>query len=230
MKKLLLIVVLAITAHLTDMRMAQAQGGAFKVMSIPGFPELPADSAFEGQSYSFNALIYNGTNSQLNGALELVFKVDSVENVVFTNPAFGVQPGDTQTVTISQYFFTQQLYQTGNNIVVVWPRISGASPLTDTLYADVYFVPLSSVGFPKEDNHQWINVFPNPVQDWVTIGTASGDRLEYVRIFNVSGQVVSEILAPSGRKIYTGQLAPGMYFIQAMSGYQVYRSSFIRTK
>lgn len=231
MKKLLIIPVIALAAQLFFQSNATAQGVAsFKVLDLPGFPDLPADSAFEGQSYTFNAVISNGTNVPLNGALELVFKVDSIESVVFTNPAVGIPANDTITITVSQYFFTQQLYQTGNNIVVVWPRISGTSPQTDTLYANVYFVPLSSVGFPKEDNHQWINVFPNPVQDWVTIGTTADDRLEYVRILDVSGQVVSEIQTPSGRRIYTGHLAPGIYFIQAMSGHQVYRSSFIRTK
>jgi hypothetical protein len=231
MKKLLTVLVFASVAYLFPNSSVVAQpASSFKVLDMPGFPDLPADSAFEGQSYSFTAVISNGTNFQLNGILELVFRVDTVETVVFTTPTTTVQAGDSISITVSQYSFTQQLYQAGNNIVVVWPRISGASPQTDTLYANVYFVPLSSVGFPMEDNSQWINVFPNPAQEWTTIGIPEKESVEYVRILDVSGKLIREFVAPESNRIHTGQLAPGAYFIQALSQKKVYRSSFIRIR
>ncbi len=219
MKKSFVLFTLLVTAALATPFQVKAQGTtALQILGMPGYPALPQDTAYEGQVYTFNLLVYNGTNATVNTTLEILLKVDSIETVINTNPQPVLPPGDTLTITVTGYGFTQPQYKIGNNIVVVWPRVTGAPALlVDSFYTDVHFVPLS--GMADDTGHEsGIMVLPNPVKDELGYLTGDNGKPECVRIRTVTGSLVYEQKQPDKQKIPTGFLKPGVYFLELTFG------------
>lgn len=198
-----------------------------KVTSMPGYPQQP-DTAYQSQTYSYSIKVSNGTNTVVNSTLEIVFRIDSLETVVVSNPATSLNPGDTISFNISQYFFSQPFYKAGNNIVVVWPRLTGGMSLpADTFYAAVYFVPNSGLA-PDHSNSSWINLFPNPATDRIHLGLNINEDFEYVRIWSLTGEQVLEILRPVSTELNIGSLSAGTYMAEAITRRQVFRGIFVK--
>lgn len=198
-----------------------------KVTSMPGYPQQP-DTAYQSQPYSYSIIVSNGTNTAINSTMEIVFRVDSLETVVVSNPATSLNPGDTISFTISQYFFSQPFYKAGNNIVVVWPRLTGGMSLpADTFYAAVYFVPNSGLA-PDDANSSWINLFPNPAADRIHFGIDINEDFEYVRIWSLTGNLVLEVRQPQSAELFIGSLSSGTYLAEAVTRRRVYRGIFVK--
>lgn len=198
-----------------------------KVTAMPGYPQQP-DTAYQSQPYSYSIIVSNGTNTAVNSTMEVVFRVDSLETVVVSNPVTSLNPGDSLTFNISQYFFSQPFYKAGNNIVVVWPRLTGGASLpADTFYAAVYFVPNSGLA-PDDANSSWINLFPNPTSDRIHFSIDINEDFEYVRIWSLTGNRVLEVRRPQSAELFIGSLSSGTYLAEAVTRRRVYRGIFVK--
>src|SRR5688572_30025327 len=82
-----------------------------KVVSMPGYPDLPADTAYEGQTYSFEINLKNNTNIIINSAsVNIHLQVDSIVTIISSNPALSLLPGDSVLIPVTPYNFTLPQY------------------------------------------------------------------------------------------------------------------------
>jgi len=76
-----------------------------------------------------------------------------------------------------------------------------------------------------------INIFPNPVSDFVTIALNANERILSLKIFDAIGKEILKQDANASTvntKIDVSQFKPGVYFIEVRSGDgNIYRSKFI---
>ena len=157
------------------------------VVSMPGFPAMPSDTAFEGQLYTFDVVVSNTATGSVQGPLALNMKIDSITTILdtITNPILG---GGTVTKTIADYNFSQPLFKTGNNIVVVWPSINNSTIQVDTFYTNVYFVPLlSNIEYPLQDP---LMVYPNPVSDFLKVQVPDETILKEYLLLDDLGRIM----------------------------------------
>ena len=200
---------------------------ALLVQQLNNFPDLPNDSAFEGVSYTFDAVVFNGTNSVVTGNLQLFMDVDTLSFAI-GSPATQVNlnPGDTAIITIAGFGFGQSQFKAGNNIVVVWPSInSGITYPVDSLITTVYFVPLNSTGLPAAQV-EGFQLYPNPGSDVVAWKTSTGQIPERVRIFDTKGRLVADLKDASSYQVSI--LPTGVYFIELFYSDATIRERFVK--
>ncbi len=210
MKKGLII----LSALLLQSFFIQAQGFiTLKITSMPGYPALPADSAYEGISYNFDMVLVNNSSTPINSSVTIFFRIDSITNPVITTSPVGIPPNDSTVISVTQYNFTQPFYKVGNNIVVVWPMVNGTFVPVDTTYKDVYFIPLTSVGNPEVQG-PGIQIYPSPTTDFINLDVPPDQHVEHVRIFDSIGKLTREIIPGQQRKLDVSFLKPGIYFLE----------------
>lgn len=198
-----------------------------KVLVMPGFPIAPQDTAYEGQQYTFTVTLVNNSGTVINTPIDVHLKVDSIDSVLgtFQAPALGIS--DTASFTISGYNFTQPQYKIGNNIVVVWPVVNGLVVPIDTFFADVYFVPLSSL----TDNELYYNeiaLYPNPAHACLQLNLNSNDKVGYVRIFSMDGKIILHHNGIPENSIDISEIPGGPYIFEAEINGRLIRRKFIR--
>jgi hypothetical protein len=185
-----------------------------QVTSMPGYPALPADTAFEGVSYNFDILVYNGSNVTITNTIMINLRVDTVTAMVASSPVLPpMAPGDSLILSVSQYNFDPSQYKAGNNIVVVWPSVNGMSIPIDTAYKDVFFVPLNSLS-SHELQVADFQIYPVPVHDELRLQGLADQDLEYVRIFDTSGRLCAAFVPGQRRRFDVSFLKAGVYFIE----------------
>jgi len=214
-------------ALLTYPALTRAQG-VLHISSLNNFPDLPADSAFEGQPYTFDIVVQNLTNSVATGNLQIYLKVDSTTTSI-GSPVLPVNlnPNDTFTVTVQGYLFTQPQFKAGNNIVVVWPVVSGGTTIlpSDSLITNVFFVLLNGVHLPSSDQ-AFQPLFPNPANEFISWDVANGKLPERVRIFDSKGRLVDEKGPLSGYPV--AQLPAGIYYAELQFEDRIVKQKFIK--
>lgn len=204
-----------------------SQGTAtLHVFAMPGFPDLPADTVYEQNSYTFTIDVANNTNSMVQG-LDIKVRVDNMIDTLISSPATTMQSNDTTSIIVAGYNFTQPLFKVGNNIVVVWPVVNGATLPVDSFITIVHFVPLTSLNNP-ESEAPGIRLHPVPAHSILKLETQDNKMVEYVRIFDVKGRLVVEENYPANSKLDVSGLPSGLYILEAIiEGYPV-RRKFIR--
>jgi hypothetical protein len=162
--------------------------GSLGVTALQGFPDLPADTAFEGQLYTFDIVLSNSATGVVQGPVAINMRIDSTVFILDTisNPVLG---GSTIVKTYNNFSFTQPTFKTGNNIVVVWPSINNSTVPIDTFYTTVHFVPLLSSPVAELDNID-ITAYPNPVSDYLMIGVPANTIIRRYQVFDTSGRLV----------------------------------------
>ncbi|HEX5003623.1 MAG TPA: T9SS type A sorting domain-containing protein [Bacteroidia bacterium] len=202
--------------------------GTLHILYLNNFPELPADSAFEGQLYTYDIFLENQTNSIITGNLQINLKVDSITTSI-GSPVLPVNmnPNDTLAITIQGYMFTQPQFKAGNNIVVVWPVVTGGttSPPIDSLITNVFFVPLNSIQLPASDQ-AFQPLFPNPANEFISWDVTNGKMPERVRIFDSRGRLIDEKGALS---VYSVAYLPaGVYLVELQYENRTVKQKFIK--
>jgi hypothetical protein len=215
-KKIFLIALLGVNLVTQKLFAQQPQ---LTVTQLAGFPALPADTAKEVNQYNFIISVSNLSAGavQVNDTMRVFLKntdttIATIETLgsVFIDSLVGL---DTFSITKNNYQFTSNTYKTGNNIVVVWPRIDSIPGATfDSLYIDVYFVPLLSVNMLSEQNQSFF-LFPNPVTDEIMLDSDHQNSIGYVRISNDLGQTVM-FRSSVGKNLDVRFLSKGFYFIE----------------
>ena len=184
------------------------------------FPQLPFDTAYSSTQYSFAGTINNMSTNvvSVNDSLRVLLRNQDTANTpkidtLVTLYVDSLHGNDTIHFTVNSYYFTQQTYKLGNNIVVVWPRFDSIiSPPYDSLQLPVYFTILSSVNEIIMADPVF-SFLPNPVRDKIIIDVSHEKFIDYVRILNDIGQ---EILY---RRTFENHLdvrflSEGFYFIE----------------
>ena len=64
------------------------------------------------------------------------------------------------------------------------------------------------------------SVTPNPFHDDFRVAPPLGEKISSLRLFDISGKVVLQISDPAETKIHAGDLPPGVYFLEVVSGKQ----------
>ena len=103
--------------------------------------------------------------------------------------------------------------------------------LGSALYIDSLNMNYIPLGINKVNVNYGINIFPNPVSDFVTIALNANERILSLKIFDAIGKEILKQDANASTvntKIDVSQFKPGVYFIEVRSGDgNIYRSKFI---
>ena len=83
-----------------------------------------------------------------------------------------------------------------------------------TTQINVTIDDLSSVGIDEISNHD-VNIYPNPTNTIATV-TWSNENLDQLTIVSASGQIVEKMDVAMVTKYETGELNPGIYFINLL--------------
>ncbi|HKR06561.1 MAG TPA: T9SS type A sorting domain-containing protein [Bacteroidia bacterium] len=197
-----------------------AQQILMTVTSVDSFPVLPLDTAYENDQYNFNIHVSNlgsGVVPVLDTCRVFLMNTDTNFSTIETLGKIYIDTlhgNDNFSIPVFSYQFTPATYKTGNNIVVVWPRINSNPGATfDSLQIDtVYFVPLLSINMLSEQIQSFF-LFPNPVTDQIRINSNHQNSIEYVRISNDLGQTVM-FRRSAGKNLDVRFLSKGFYFIE----------------
>lgn len=207
---------------------SQGQGvNTLRVSAMPLFPDLPQDTAFEGQSYTFQLEVINNSNIFINNSVSFDMKVDSGTVTFLTNPQTTIPPGDTTYLTVTPFNFQPPLFKAGNNIVVVWPVVNGMTVPIDSFFTNVFFVPLNSVGDGELDDKMFV-LHPNPVNDQLQLDVSDPSLVEYVRIYASTGQQVVHLSFLKSGFIDVSFLSRGIYFIEVNLNGKMIRRKFLK--
>jgi hypothetical protein len=141
--------------------------------------------------------------------------------ILFTNDIANGFPAAYDTVDLTN--ITNADVAIGNgNVFVIWEDDNSQT----VKYRKGTYNVVTSV---NELNKNRFTVFPNPVQNILTIQSAK--PVDVVRILNVLGEIKKEIKAGQGKEtmsIDISDLAAGIYFIEAKSVNALYKRRFIK--
>lgn len=206
----------------------KAQGTAtLHVADMPGYPDLPQDTAYEQNTYNFDINLVNGTNLIINSSVTIMLKVDTTFATLVNNPAMAINPGDSISISIAGYNFSPSQYKAGNNIVVVWPVVNGLVLPVDSFITNVHFVPLTSVD-GIDLNEPVFNMFPVPANTTLNLDFGKSILVEQVRIYSASGQLVRTCRSTGKNEIDISSLDSGLYFVEAIFNGVAVRKKFVK--
>jgi len=220
-----LFAVLLLVVCVFSFSQVKSQGTAtLHVSDMPGFPDLPQDTAYEQVTYSFDIKLKNNSNVIVDSSLQIMIKVDTTIMVLVANPLSApLVPGDSTIISVPSYDFTQPTYKVGNNIVVVWPVVNGLVIPVDSFVTIVHFVPLMSLA-AIESPQPTFQVYPIPATTTLHLDFGDVKLVEQVRIYAASGQLVCIYQDVRKNAIDISALDKGLYFIDAtMKGVSVRR-------
>ena len=209
MKKLVSLLSVALFTAVFSTKTQAQFAGTFSIDQVVGLP----DTLNANGQYSFGFLVRNVGNSLYSGTINFDFYVDSM--TPGTSQSFGVgqvggfTPGDTSLIPVT-YTFSNNTFNIGDNVVVVWPRAINPNSAADSLTFHVYITNLNSV--EESGKTSDLKIFPNPAQDFVSF-TSEKNRIEEVRMYDMSGRLVLQ--SKEHLKIFTGHLTEGVYIAEA---------------
>ncbi len=210
-KAILLFSTIAILTAYSNKAQAQFMG-IFSIEQVVGLP----DTLNANGQYSFGFMVRNVGNSLYSGTINFDFFVDSM--TPGTSQSFGVgqvggfTPGDTATIPVTYTFsISNNTFNIGDNVVVVWPRGINPNSTLDSLTFHVYITNLN--GVEENEKTSDLKVFPNPANDFVSF-TSEKNKIEEVRLYDMSGRLV--LVSKEHLKIFTGHLTEGIYIAEAV--------------
>ncbi len=81
-------------------------------------------------------------------------------------------------------------------------------------------LPDTTIGLSEKEIRLGIDISPNPFKNQLNINAKSGNQIQSVELFNLSGQIVPfKYLKIAGNEVIisTEQLSPGLYFLQLIT-------------
>ncbi len=87
-------------------------------------------------------------------------------------------------------------------------------------------VQLTSIGEPVSANSLFLNVYPNPADQFVTISVNNGVIIKEVNLYNQVGQKVYQGI-PHDNSLDVSTLQPGIYLIEVRCDQQKFREKLI---
>ena len=137
-------------------------------------------------------------------------------DIGLSNEPFSFGDSIHSSLPVPEVWTLQMLEFTApNNGQYITIRMAGAPGLKGWNFVDGFKLsPLTAV---EEPNKMEVNVYPNPVRDWVNIETDF--TIQSIRLFNAMGQVVKDGQQVDDffNKIDMGSMAAGVYFLEIMN-------------
>lgn len=134
-----------------------------------------------------------------------------------------IQPGESISVAISCNLLVPVSYEIKGNLFLT---INAASPTVVSVPVDGWIRRVLSYA-PSVQN-TYLRLYPNPVQDEVTIDQIRGDGITMIRVTDVSGRTVYNQSLPAGEhsfRLNTAVWPNGIYMVRVIDGAE---SSVIR--
>jgi hypothetical protein len=169
-------------------------------LAIQSVWTLPADTVdWNGNQYylEYRAIVTNVGNNVLNGPVRLLcrYNGDTVDwkKADFVVSTFEV--GDTQMVAYTDTIdvINGARYKGGDNIIVIWPAADNINVQTpDSDSVDIFIKNLvpNAASDPVELKRR-VQLYPNPVGQSLHLDYREAvHKLEYVRVVNLTGQVL----------------------------------------
>jgi hypothetical protein len=186
---------------------------SLKVSAVLNFP----DTAVINQNVPAIVVIENTSGITYQGVLSVGIATDSSPGVTnllyFGNQPITILPLDTVwLVPANGYTFTNPLFKSGNNVVVVWP-ISTQSISIDSLTTNVYIK--GTQGIDEEMLQSALSVIPNPAHDVITIRDLD-NTIESVRIYSTLGNLMFESFTSFDHQkaIDVSNFSSGLYIVR----------------
>lgn len=198
-------------------------GDSLRVQSLsPIFPQISfGDSAFESQPYdSITVTVLNLATTLFSGNLKFELEIDTgggvnADSLIVTTQPVTILAGDSQVVSVNQYFFSSTRYKAGNNVVVVWPRLTtGQLNYSDSLVTQVFFVPDSSSGVDDLEPDFQYSLFPNPSSDFIYLNDKGKKDIEGVRFYDMEGRLIKEFKSTNNNRFNISGFERGCYFME----------------
>ncbi|MCF8259078.1 MAG: T9SS type A sorting domain-containing protein [Flavobacteriales bacterium] len=212
----------AFVALLLGSPIAKAQQTYFlNVDSIIGIP----DTIYDGSTVTFTMVFSNVSNLGFQGDVETWLQVpgtaDSTQadSTQWTGNNFIQAQSQTQ-VTVTHLFTSQNnSLAIGDNVVVVWPRISSGPsyPPQEVItkgMVDFYLAEPLGIGPGKDQSLGRLGLYPNPTQGSVRLSLPDNETLTYVRITDMMGRTVLELAQVTASLGIEG-LPHGIYTVHA---------------
>lgn len=222
-RKFFLCTVLLHLILLTSIAPTRAQQTYFlSVDSVVGIP----DTIYDGQSITFSLVFSNLSNLGFQGQVQTMLHFpasgDTITADVTTWPNSFVQAQSQTQVAVSHQFTTQDNnLAIGDNVVVVWPRITTGPvipPQEAVNVKTISFVMVPPMSVPSLDGTATskLSIYPNPGQGEVKLSVPGGEELRSFTISDISGKVVHS--DRSGNPGLNADLLPaGIYTVTAIS-------------
>lgn len=193
--------------------------------------QLP-DTVTMGDTIYVNCWIVNQGGDVLAGQIlvkaalqDTSGSLTNIRTVGGQGPVF-IYPGDS--IQFIQNFLyevvTNQNYNVGDNIVVIWPRLSNPISQTNEYVYNNVFVKQNSTSvqsLPTEYSDEII-IYPNPVNS--TINFDKNIKIDNLKIFSIEGKLILEINI-SEKQFDVSKINEGNYIFQLF-----FKGNLIETK
>jgi len=194
-----------------------------RVDSVIGIP----DTIYDGQTIAFTMVFSNLSNLGFQGHVETVLYFSGTDDTITADvtswPNSFVQAQSQTHVAVSHFFTSNDNnLAIGDNVVVVWPRISSGptfppQEVIDQKTISFYLAPPLSVPSTNRSEVQRLGLFPNPAQGEVRLAMPHGEEVRSFRVTDLSGRTV---LANERSEVHLNAdaLPAGIYTVTAISG------------
>jgi len=193
--------------------------------------QLP-DTTTMGDTIYVNCWIVNQGNDVLSGQIlvkaalqDTSGSLTNIRTVGGQGPVF-IYPGDS--IQFIQNFLyevvTNQNYNVGDNIVVIWPRLSNPISQTNEYVYNNVFVKQNSTSIQNlsTEYSDEIIIYPNPVNS--TINFDKNIKIDNLKIFSIEGKLILEINI-SEKQFDVSKINEGNYIFQLF-----FQGNLIETK
>jgi len=178
------------------------------------------DTVAIGDTIWFSCWVVNGGEDVL--AENILIKAALYDNIlgIYNSRTIGGQgpnfifPGDSIQFSPNFLFevVTQQNYQIGDNIVVIWPKADAPSSISQTnqyAYKNVHVLTTSSVSGISETNDQKLYFYPQPAADKLHLS----EEINSMQIINILGKTI-ETYKNIESVISVSHLTQGLYLFK----------------
>jgi hypothetical protein len=191
-----------------------------KVTSLQGIPFI-SGMAQEDSSYFISFDLVNTGTITVSDTFDVFIQADALiidSNAVITtlsdtNTAGfdSIAPGDTISKSNQSFLFSSVNFDSGDNIVVVWPHARMANMDGDKDTTHIFFIPLNNnIDDPENSS---IILYPNPSTSYISFKDPGQGKIKQVRILTVDGKLVFQT-QNTRDFINIADWKPGLYFIE----------------
>jgi hypothetical protein len=142
----------------------------------------------------------------------------------FTNDAFTGQPmqGGLYAYTVLAYAYNPYYSD------------SACSPLTSTFlmghHQHIFCVQVTPGGVAENSGAEYLHVFPSPATNFLTVDLTPFHKEVTLSVRDIAGKLLKEVIVSgeANRELDLSELAPGTYFLEAVSGEKCSFSRFVK--
>jgi hypothetical protein len=193
-----------------------------RVDSVIGIP----DTIYDGQTIAFTMVFSNLSNLGFQGHVETVLYFPNTQDTITADSSMmsaNFVAAQAQESVVVTHFFTSNdnNLAIGDNVVVVWPRITigPTGPPQEVLHPETvtfYLAPPLSAPAINRGETLKLTLFPNPGQGMVRLAVAPFETLSSYEVTDLSGRIV--LSDGSGADMLNAdKLLAGIYTVRAVS-------------